>query len=226
MRKKWWRNGSRGRSTGNSDKYRKAIESLAIIAVKNKIDSSEFFEAIIKAWNGKKSKVKKIEIVCRKKTKDSAIFLFTYDSNIAAQFFIPNEILKGKNPLEGQMKMLALRSTKTAKIINPKIKDLVPGMKKINIKAKILEIPEPNIVYTRYGTTAYITNALIGDGTGTIRMSLWNNQINTVSEGNFIAVKNGAVTRFRGDLQLRIGKGGSLDVVDSIVSGEQSPKNS
>jgi replication factor A1 len=57
-----------------------------------------------------------------------------------------------------------------------------------------------------------VSNVLIGDETGKIRMSLWNQQINAISKGMMVRVQNGAVTRFRGDLQLRIGKNGRISV--------------
>jgi len=62
------------------------------------------------------------------------------------------------------------------------------------------------MVHTRLGTDAYVSNALIGDETGTIKMSLWNRQIGTISKGDTITIQNGTVSIFQGDLQLRIGK--------------------
>ena len=49
-------------------------------------------------------------------------------------------------------------------------------MKQVSVKARVFEIPKPKMVYTKWGTAAYISNALIADETGTIRISLWNNR--------------------------------------------------
>ena len=89
-------------------------------------------------------------------------------------------------------------------------------MKKIELKAKVLEIPKPKKVYTRFGTEAYITQALIGDETGSIRLNLWNKQINKVTEGDVINMQNVKVASFRGVLQIRIGKKGNLRVLSEI----------
>ena len=215
MRKEFWNYTTRGRRPGNINSYkdRKAIEYLAIIALKYKIKSSEFFDCILKAWNQEKAKCRKLDITCRLKTEDSATFLFTSNQDIISQFSIPTSIFKRKDPLKDCIRMISNRVS-TENIMNPKIEDLKAGMKRINLMAKILEVPEPNRVYTRSGTEAYVSNVLISDETGKIRMSLWNQQINTISKGAMVKIQNGTVTKFRGDLQLRIGKSGRLSVIE------------
>jgi len=105
-------------------------------------------------------------------------------------------------------------SVKSYEDANPRIKDLKAGMKQINLKARVLEIPKSKMVYTRSGMMAYVSNALIADETGSIRISLWNQQINIISEGDLINIKKGKVARFRGERQLRIGRHGSLSIIE------------
>ena len=213
LRRRFWRRSSRGRrpSSVHSYKDRKALEYLAKIALKYKIDSSEFFNQIVEAWDHEESERKQMTIECRKKTEDSAIFLFTRSQEVVAQFPISTGILRGTNQLEDYMKDIS--AARDFQVAEPKVEDLKAGMKHINLSARMLEIPRPNRVYTRSGTAAYISNALIGDETGTIRMSLWNQQIHTVSEGDEINIENGSVASFRGELQLRIGRSGTLSTV-------------
>lgn len=90
---------------------------------------------------------------------------------------------------------------------------LQAGMKKVSLKAMVLEVPERNRVYTRFGAEAYVANVLIGDETGRIRIALWNLQINKVSEGDIVMIENCRVVSFRGERQLRIGKHGKITVV-------------
>ena len=105
--------------------------------------------------------------------------------------------MQGKNPLEGYVRMISPMTVKKVAI-----KDLKAGMRRINLIAKVLEISEPYKVNTRFGTEAYISNALISDETGIIRMSLWNKQIGMISKGDTIKIENGIVVGFRNDLQL------------------------
>jgi replication factor A1 len=86
-------------------------------------------------------------------------------------------------------------------------------MKKIDLKATVLEIPKPNMFWTRFGAQVHISNVFIGDETGTMRMSLFNEQIEMVSKGDQISIENARVATFRGERQLRIGKSASLNVI-------------
>lgn len=209
----------RGRPPNSTYSYKdkRILEYLARIAVMHEVDSSRFFDCIVEAWNQKESECKQLIIRCRKKMKDSAIFLFTNVHKVVAQFSIPTKILEGNNQLESYITKMQPREVSSANSYeetNPKIQNLKAGMKRINLKATVLEIPKSKTVYTRFGTTACVSNALIADETGSIRISLWNQQINTISEGDVINIKNGKVARFRGERQLRIGRQGSLSVIE------------
>jgi len=219
----------RGRPLNSMLSYKdgKILENLAKIAILHKVDSSEFFNRILEAWNHDRSECKQLAIRCRWRTKNSAIFLFSNGRKrarkVVAQFPISIAILQGKNQLGSYAETVLARtsSVKNCDGVTSKIGDLKVGMKKVNVKAEVLEIPESKIVYTRYGTTACISNALIKDETGSMKMSLWNQQIGMVRKGDVIDVKNGKVTWFSGERQLRLGRSGSLCVSECahIVRG-------
>jgi replication factor A1 len=207
------RRGSRdiSRSRGSASKRRKILEYLAVIAVKHSIEAKDLLNCILEAWNQQQSECNQLTVKCRERTGDSANFLFTVGSEVLAQFPIPIQVLRGSNELESYMDIVHIKPM-SDEGMNYRIKDLKAGMRKVNLKASVLEIPEPNQVYTRHGTVASVTNVLIGDETGTIRMNLWNQQINMVSEGDLIQIDNGTVARFRGERQLRIGKHGKITI--------------
>jgi len=98
------------------------------------------------------------------------------------------------------------------------IKDLRTGMRHVNLKAKVLEIPRPKLVFTRFGNYASVANALIADETGTIKLCLWNEQINFISVGDTIQIENAQACKFRGERQLRIGKKGTLSNVEDSLN--------
>jgi replication factor A1 len=216
MAKQIWRGRGRPLKSMHSYKDGRVLENLAGIAVLNKVDASEFFNRIVEAWNHEGSECEQVIIECRKRTKNSAIFLFTNGREVVAQFPISITILQGRNQLESYAKTILARisSVKNFEGVNSKIGNLKVGMKKVSLKAEVLEIPKSKIVCTRYGTTACISNALIRDETGSMKMSLWNQQINTVHKGDVIDVKNGTVAWFSGERQLRLGRSGSLSVIE------------
>lgn len=101
------------------------------------------------------------------------------------------------------------------------IKDLKTGIKQVNVTAKVTEKSATREVYSRYGYNVHrVANAMITDKTGTIKLVLWNEQIDAVSVGDTVKIENGYVTTFRGENQLSVGKKyGKLNVVKHKAKG-------
>ncbi|MGB9134514.1 MAG: OB-fold nucleic acid binding domain-containing protein [Candidatus Bathyarchaeia archaeon] len=94
-----------------------------------------------------------------------------------------------------------------------KIKDLKNGMKRVDVEAKVIGKSEPRVVMSRYKDETYrVAEATVGDETGQIKLTLWNDQIEQVNENNTVKVENGYVTSFKGEIQLNVGKFGKLTV--------------
>jgi len=94
-----------------------------------------------------------------------------------------------------------------------KIKDLRNGMKNVSVQAKVMEKSETREVLSRFkDATHKVATAIIADETGTIKLTLWNEQISQVNANDQIKVENGYVTSFRGEIQLNVGKYGKLAV--------------
>ena len=90
------------------------------------------------------------------------------------------------------------------------IADLKPGMRGVNVEAKIDNITESRTVNLRAGGTAQVADATISDESGSIKLSLWDDQIETVKQGDKISIENGYTQAFRGDNSLNIGRYGKL----------------
>jgi len=184
--------------------------------MKHGIDSEKFFDSFVEAWKHQKSTCESLLIECRKRTRNYAVFLITASSKVVAQFPIPKHILEETGPLKEVAYAKASRRTivEGAKVKPLQIGDLKFGMNRINLEARVIEIPKPRSVVTRFGTFATVTNAKVTDETGIIQLPLWNNQIGTVSVGDTIRVENARVVAFRGERQLRVGRGGQLSVIE------------
>ncbi|MCD6088575.1 DNA-binding protein [Candidatus Bathyarchaeota archaeon] len=95
-----------------------------------------------------------------------------------------------------------------------KIGDLRQGMRRVDVEAKVLEISEPREVQSRYtGQRFKVAEAIITDGTGTIKLVLWNEQIDQVNPDDIVRIENGYVKTFRGEIQLNVGRYGKLTVL-------------
>jgi len=93
------------------------------------------------------------------------------------------------------------------------ISDLRDGMKRVNVVAKVVEKNESRQVNSKYKDETYtVADFIIADNTGSIKLTLWNEQIDQVEVNNTVKIDNGYVTSFRGEIQLNVGKYGTLSV--------------
>lgn len=93
------------------------------------------------------------------------------------------------------------------------IKELRNGMKRVTVEANVMEKGEPREVRSRYKDETYmVADAIVADETGSIKLTLWNEQIDQVNVGNKVKIENGYVTSFKGEIQLNVGKYGILTV--------------
>jgi replication factor A1 len=94
-----------------------------------------------------------------------------------------------------------------------KIKELRNGMRRVDVEAKVLEKTPTREVMSRYKDVVHrVATAIISDGTGKIKLTLWNDQIDQVNVNDNIKVENGYITTFRGEMQLNVGRYGKLTV--------------
>jgi len=215
MRSMIW--SGRGRPSGKYHSYSemRLVEYLARVSVKHKIDSDEFFACLVNAWKNKKSICENLTIECREKMQDRCIFLLISGDGWVAQFPVPEHILREANPLKEFANEMLLRAQSLAKNKGGRlqIEDLSAGTKHVEVKARVLELSKPREVLTRFGSQAYVSNALIADSTESIDLSLWNEQVDGVSIGDVIEIENGHVAYYRGKRQLRIGRSGEINIV-------------
>ena len=192
-------------------------EYLAFLAIKNEVPPEEFLNALRIVEENKTIQVEKLTIQLRAKLKNKSIFLVKKNSDVIAQFPVNNSFLLDKsNRLMNFMETNSIRkylAKKNRTTPSNNIADLRPGMTKVNLKAEVLEIAEPKRVVTRYGNNANIVKVLIGDETGTIKLCLWNEQMDNVSKGDIIEIRNAQASAFRGERQLALGKRGTLTTI-------------
>lgn len=93
-----------------------------------------------------------------------------------------------------------------------KVSELKPGMKRIDIEAKVLSLSEAREVTTRAGEQSRVATADVSDDSGTVKLTLWNEQIDQVKVNSSVKIENGYVTSFRGETQLNVGRYGKLTV--------------
>lgn len=95
-----------------------------------------------------------------------------------------------------------------------KIKDLTPQSKQVNVLAKVVSVGETKEIPGRFGSNRKVAEAVIGDDTGIITLSLWQDQIGTVAKDDVLLIDNGFVSlvpRAKGNMRLNVGKYGKME---------------
>ncbi len=98
-----------------------------------------------------------------------------------------------------------------------KVKDLTPTSKQVNLLAKVASLGEQREITPRYGSPRKLVEATIGDETGTVILTLWEEQVNAVQKDDVIQIDNGFVSLVRGHIRLNVGKYGTLSKSEQDV---------
>jgi replication factor A1 len=194
-------------------------EHLALVSVKYNVYPAEVVQALINAKRDGKATCGDLTVDYRGKTKEDIIFLIKKDDSVVAQFRVEETFLFQNNDASFETYMSTDKIKKKMAKQNPDtlfsfVSDLRSGMKHVNLRAKVQEIPKPAQVHTQFGNTAMVVNAIVGDETGTIKLCLWEGQISTINIDNDIEIRNAQVCLFRGEKQIRLGKNGTLNVLN------------
>ncbi len=109
---------------------------------------------------------------------------------------------------------------------NVKVSELGPYSKQVNTTIKVVQKGEARETVSRQdGTTHRVLDALVGDDTGTIYMTLWDDNIDKVNESDTVNVKNGYVRPFKGSMRLNIGRYGSLEPAETPLGDVNTQNN-
>ncbi len=93
-----------------------------------------------------------------------------------------------------------------------KIEEISPKTKNVNIKFKVVSIePMRNVRSKRDRTPHAVTEAVIGDDSGTVLLTLWDEYLEKIEIGGKYSLENGYVSLFKGKIRLNIGKYGVLE---------------
>jgi|YelNatPaOPRAMG01_1025707.scaffolds.fasta_scaffold11598_5 replication factor A1 len=98
-----------------------------------------------------------------------------------------------------------------------KIEELNPASRGVDVLVKILEVNPSREVSTRDGSSHSVAEALVGDETGCVLLSLWDDDIQRVKVGQTVSIKNGYVTLFRGSIRLNVGRYGTLELATEDI---------
>jgi len=107
-----------------------------------------------------------------------------------------------------------------------KVKDLTTYSRRVNLVAKIVEVGEPREVSSSSdGQLHQVTEALIGDETGSVLLTLWDENAARFSKGDVVEIDNGYAGTFKGRLRLNIGRYGTIDTTNGVINAVDTENN-
>jgi len=110
--------------------------------------------------------------------------------------------------------------------VEAKAGELTPQSRAVNVTAKVVSKSEiREIPMGRDGSAHKVCDALVGDETGVVYLTLWDDNITKINDGDTIRVENGYVTLFKGNMRLNIGKYGKLEMAKEPLSAEVNTEN-
>jgi replication factor A1 len=105
-----------------------------------------------------------------------------------------------------------------------KIGNLRTGMSSVNVAGRVVNIGSMREFTRRDGDTGKVVSVLLEDETGTVRLSLWDDDVTMVDDmepGTIISVENGDTRLSLGDVGLNVGQSGKLQInPEDIEVGE------
>lgn len=102
-----------------------------------------------------------------------------------------------------------------------KISELFARQGSVEVEGIIKEVGEVR-TFDKFGRQLRVADAILEDDSGTIKLTLWNDDIDNYKAGDKIKIINGYVSEFQGEKQLTSGKFGKIE---KIGKGENITEN-
>ena len=110
--------------------------------------------------------------------------------------------------------------------VDAKVSELTPTSRAVNVIAKVVSKSEiREISGGRDGADHRVCDALVGDETGCVYLTLWDDNIEKVNENDTVKVGNGYINLFKGNMRLNVGKYGTLEVAEEEFTGDVNTEN-
>lgn len=107
---------------------------------------------------------------------------------------------------------------------NFNVKDMTENSKNVNATLKVIEIGEVKDIKSQYGDKR-VCEVKVADATGSILLSLWDDQIGKIAAGDSISIQNGYISVVRNSMRLNIGKYGKMLLSEEALSEVNTEPN-
>ncbi|AWR97898.1 single-stranded DNA-binding protein [Acidianus sulfidivorans JP7] len=105
-----------------------------------------------------------------------------------------------------------------------KVNELQPR-KNATLTVKVVSKGEPKQVMSKDGSSHKVADILVGDETGSVLFSVWDDNIEKVSEGDILDITDGYVTVVRGSMRLTLGRQGKMEKSSQTIDNVNTENN-
>lgn len=107
-----------------------------------------------------------------------------------------------------------------------KIGELNTSSRRVYTTAKVISKGESREVTSRNDDSTHnVCEALVADDSGSIYLTLWDEAIDEVKEGQYLKLNNAYINVFKGSMRLNLGRYGNYEVIDDVDWGEVNLDN-
>jgi replication factor A1 len=107
-----------------------------------------------------------------------------------------------------------------------KVGQLGLDSRNVNVTAKVTSVSEPREVMSRTDNVPHrVADVLIGDETGCVVLTLWDENIEQAKTGDVLVIKNGYVKTFKGSIRLNIGRFGTIGKASVDIPSVKTDNN-
>ena len=185
--------------------------------MKHHLKPEVLHDSLLAARHRHRAQCGELEIKIRAREKRSATYMFSLNGKTIAQANIQDESVgKLRRVPEEYSRLLDVKvkqSDSNRSGIASQIGNLQVGFSGLSFKARVVRKSPVRAVTSRDGTPLLVCDVTLSDGTGEIPLAVWNSQIDTVCEGDWVQIENASVRNFRGKIQLSLSKTGALRVL-------------
>lgn len=107
-----------------------------------------------------------------------------------------------------------------------KIGELTPNIRDINLVAKVVELGEVREVTSRNsGEEHQVMDILVGDDSGVVYFSAWNEQIETIKNEETYQFRSAKTILFKGNIRLSLGRQGTVEDSEEKIESVEETNN-
>ncbi|MFX1577124.1 MAG: single-stranded DNA-binding protein [Promethearchaeota archaeon] len=107
-----------------------------------------------------------------------------------------------------------------------KLENLQPFQRGITIHFQVIKTEAVRKVKSRHDDSNHrVADILIGDETGLMRLTLWDDEISQVEDGKAFRLVNGQSGLFQGHIQVSLGRNGKLELSEHTIPEVNTKRN-